>query len=45
VNNDFGRMWREAVMAYFEVLYQHLPGGTKKSHEKSVKIADLRAKN
>jgi hypothetical protein len=24
----------EAVMAYFKVLYRHLPGGTEKSHKK-----------
>lgn len=25
-NNEFERMWKESVMAYFKVLSQYLPG-------------------
>jgi len=30
---ELGRLWKEADMVYFNVLYQHLPGGTEKNHE------------
>jgi hypothetical protein len=33
VNVDFERMWKEAVIVCFEVLTQHLSGGTKENHE------------
>jgi hypothetical protein len=36
-------MWKEAVMAYFQILSWHLPVGTEESHEKPVKIAGLQA--
>jgi hypothetical protein len=35
VNSEMGKMWKEAVMALFEVLYWHLPGISEESHEKS----------
>ena len=31
------RVWKEAVVTYFEVLFQHLPGGTEDNHDKSEK--------
>jgi hypothetical protein len=33
-NNEFGRMWRKAVMGYYEVLSLHLMGRTKVNHKK-----------
>jgi hypothetical protein len=33
VNNELERMWKEAVMVYFEALSRHLPGGTEENHE------------
>jgi hypothetical protein len=33
VNYELERMWKEAVMACFKVLSQHMAGGTKKQHE------------
>jgi hypothetical protein len=37
-------MWKEAVIARFEELAQHLPGGTEQSDENPIRIVDLRAK-
>jgi hypothetical protein len=34
VNNELERMWKEAVMAKFKVLSQHLPGRTEENHKK-----------
>jgi hypothetical protein len=31
MRKKFERMWKEAVVAYLEVLSMHLPGGTKES--------------
>jgi hypothetical protein len=43
VNNEYGRMWKGAVTAYFEVVSQYLNGEAEKNHKKnSVKIPDLR---
>jgi len=33
VNDELERMCKEAVVAKFEVLSRHLPGGTKGNHE------------
>jgi hypothetical protein len=38
------RVWKEAVVAYFKVLSQHLCGGTEENHKISVLIAGLQAK-
>jgi hypothetical protein len=27
VNDEFARIWKEAVVAIFKVLYRHWPGG------------------
>jgi hypothetical protein len=35
MNNDSERIWEEAVVAYFKLLSQHLPGRTEKNYEKS----------
>jgi hypothetical protein len=32
VNDELGRMWKEARVTYFKVLSQHLPGGTDLNH-------------
>jgi hypothetical protein len=34
MNRDLERMCKEVVMSHFEVLFQQLPGGTDKRHEK-----------
>jgi hypothetical protein len=34
MNNELKRIWKEVIMASFEVLFQHLPGGTEKNHKK-----------
>ena len=31
VNGDFEQVWKESVVTYFEILSQHLPGGTEKT--------------
>jgi hypothetical protein len=28
------RMWMKVVVALFEILFQHLPGGTEQNHKK-----------
>jgi hypothetical protein len=33
MNNELERMWKEAVMTYFKVLSQKMPGGTEGNHE------------
>jgi hypothetical protein len=33
MNNELERIWKEATVAYFEVLPQHLPGGIEENHE------------
>jgi hypothetical protein len=39
VNKESEKMWREAVIAYYEFLHQQLPGGTEEYHKKtSVRI-------
>jgi hypothetical protein len=30
MNDTFERIWKEGIMAYFKVIYQHFPGGTEK---------------
>jgi hypothetical protein len=32
VNDELGRMQKEAGIAYFRAISQHLPGGTGKNH-------------
>jgi hypothetical protein len=34
MNYKLERMWKEVVMAYFEVLSQNFPGGSERHHEK-----------
>lgn len=34
MNNDFGGIWEEGVMAYFKVLFQHFPEEIEENHEK-----------
>jgi hypothetical protein len=33
VNDEFENMWKDAVVALFRELTQHLPRGTEKNHE------------
>ena len=33
VDNELERMWKEDVIAYREILFQHLPGETEENHE------------
>jgi hypothetical protein len=35
MSNELEKMWKEAVVAEFEVLTRHLPGGTEEKHEKN----------
>jgi hypothetical protein len=35
MNNELESTWKEAVLAYFKVLCQYLPGESKENHEKS----------
>jgi hypothetical protein len=42
MNNELERIWKEAVVASYKVLSQHLPGGTEKIHETPVRLAGLR---
>jgi hypothetical protein len=32
VNDELGRMWKEAFMACFNILSQNLTGGTEENH-------------
>jgi hypothetical protein len=34
MNDELERIWKEAVMAYFNVLSRHLSEGTEANHEK-----------
>jgi hypothetical protein len=36
-------MLKEEVLAYFKVLYRHLPGGIEENCKKSVRIAGMNA--
>jgi hypothetical protein len=31
-DDEVGRMWKEPVVAYCNVLIQHLPGGAEENH-------------
>jgi hypothetical protein len=44
-NNELNGMLKEATLVKFEVLSQHLPGGTKENHENPVRIAGIWAEN
>jgi hypothetical protein len=34
VNNELENMWKKVATAELEILFRHLPGGTKENHEK-----------
>jgi hypothetical protein len=34
LNNEWGRMWKEATMVYFMILSWYLPPDTEQIHEK-----------
>jgi hypothetical protein len=34
MNKELEGTWKEAVMACFKILYQHLPAGTEENDEK-----------
>jgi hypothetical protein len=42
VNDEFERMWKEAVLAEFKALTRHFLGGTEKNHENLSGILDSR---
>jgi hypothetical protein len=31
MNDDLGKMWKEAVVVYFKILFQNLSGGLRKA--------------
>jgi hypothetical protein len=33
VDHELGRMWVEAVAAYFKVINKHFPGRTEENHD------------
>jgi hypothetical protein len=35
MNDEFQRMWKEAVMTWYEVILRHSSGGTEENHRKS----------
>jgi hypothetical protein len=41
--NKLESMWKEAVVAWFKILYRQLPGGTEKNTNTSGGIARIRA--
>jgi hypothetical protein len=41
VNDELGRMWKEAVVAYFKALSLYLPKGLRKT-TKNLRISGLR---
>jgi hypothetical protein len=43
VNTDLERMWKEVVVACFQVLYQHLPGVVERTTETLATRVGLRA--
>jgi hypothetical protein len=40
---EWGKIWKEVVIACFKVLSEHLPGGTEENH--NLRIDGLQAKN
>jgi hypothetical protein len=44
VNDEFGKMWKEVVIAYFKASFQNFPGGTEENH-KHFRIGSLWAGN
>jgi len=40
MNSEF-KVWKQAGVAYFKVIFQNMPGKTGKNHEKSVRRADF----
>jgi hypothetical protein len=43
VNYNSERLWKEEVVVYFKVLFQHFLGGAKENHKNPVRIAGLQA--
>ena len=41
VNDELGRIWKEAVVASFELQSPHMPFGTEENEEKSIRIGVL----
>lgn len=41
LNTTLEKMLKEAIMTYFEVLYQHLSGESEEDHETFVPIASV----
>jgi hypothetical protein len=49
VNDELQNMWKEALLAYFKVIFQNYVGGTEQKHESPVNISgsrpDIRSRN
>jgi hypothetical protein len=46
MNSEFEGTWTEGAVAYFNLLFQHIPGENEENHNNiSVKIAGLRIEN
>jgi hypothetical protein len=41
MNNELERIWKEVVMAWFKVLFKHLPGETEENHDSWYQGLDL----
>jgi hypothetical protein len=41
MNDELNRMWKKAVVVYFNVLFQHCRRGAQKSREKPVRKAGV----
>jgi hypothetical protein len=37
--NELERMWKEAFVAWFKIVYRNVPGGTEEKHKTEVRIA------
>jgi len=35
VKDGYESMWKDLVVAYFNILFQHLPGRAEENHDKS----------
>jgi len=35
MNNELGGTWKEEIVAYFNIISQHLPGSTKETRKMS----------
>jgi hypothetical protein len=45
VEDELGRVWKEAFMISFKVLSQHFPKGMEENHDRSIWLTVLRFEN